>query len=336
MPDGGYLTIAVYQEATGWSLAGEHVERIREAAGDGLRTRQVSDSRELVAALPETEAIIGLPVSATQLEEHGRALRWIQLTDSIGDASIVLESALGRGARITTAASIRAAPLAEHAMALLLAMVRRIGEGVIAQAEHRWAASDLAARVQTLVGRRVAVLAHGPVLRALVERLAPFGVELLVAAPDPMDAAANGMAHEVMGLQAIDGFLERADALIVALPRLPSTSGLISRKRLASANRRLVIVDVSKGGIVDHKALLDALHRRRIAGAAIDAFETTPLPPTSPLWTMPNVIVSPGIAAASPQYWRRGVEMICHNVRRFVADEPLNDELPASWIREGS
>ncbi len=331
-----HLTIAVYQEATGWTLGGENVDRIREAAGDALPVQQVSNSGDLLAALPDTRVIIGLPISAAQLNEHSRELQWIQLTDSLGDATPVLEQAFESGARVSTAAGIRAVPIAEHALALLLAMVRRVSECVLAQAEHRWAASDLAPRVHTLAGRRVGVLANGPVLRAIMERLAPFGTEMLVASPDPMEAAAEGIAHQVVALSAIDELIERCDAIIVALPRLPVTAGLLSRKRLAAANRRLMIVDVSKGGVIDHHALLEALHRRRIAGAALDAFEAHPLAPTSPLWTMPNVIVSPGVAAASPQYWRRGVDVICQNIRHFVADEPLENELPPAWLRPAS
>ncbi|MCA9293593.1 MAG: hypothetical protein KDA20_07250 [Phycisphaerales bacterium] len=332
----GQLTIAVYQEATGWSLAGEYVDRIREAAGDQLSAQQVSTSRDLLAALPETRAIIGLPVSAAQLAQHGSALEWVQLTDSLGDATPALMHACAAGVRVSTASSIRAVPIAEHAVALLLAMVRRVGDCVLAQAEHRWAASDLASRIHTLAGRRVGVFAHGQVLRAIMGRLSAFGVELIASSPDPMEAAAEGLAQEVVRLSAIDDVMERCDAIVMALPRLPATAGLIARKQFAAANRRLVIVDVSRGGVIDHRALLEALHRRRIAGAALDAFETTPLPPTSPLWTMPNVIVSPGISAASPQYWRRGVDVICRNVKRFVAGEPLEDELPAAWVRAAS
>lgn len=329
----GQLTIAVYQEATGWSLAGEFVDRIREAAGPGLTVSAVATSRDLLATLPETRAIIGLPLSAAQLSQHGGSIEWVQLTESLGDATPALTHVCGSGVRVSTAASIRALPVAEHAVALLLAMVRRVGECVLAQAEHRWAASDLASRVQTLAGRCVGVFGHGPVLRAIMERLAAFGVELVAVSPDPMEAAAHGIAQDVVRLSAIDDVMERCDAIVMALPRLPSTVGLISRKQFSAANRRLVIVDVSKGGVIDHRALLEALHRRHIAGAALDAFESTPLPQTSPFWTMPNVVVSPGISAASPQYWRRGVEVICKNVRRFVAGEALDDELPTAWLR---
>lgn len=133
-------------------------------------------------------------------------------------------------------------------------------------------------------------------------------------------------------LSRLDELTVRADVLIVAAPRHPGSKPLIGKRELARMGEQTILIDVSRGGVVDQRALLEALRRRRIAGAGIDAFETQPLPSASPLWTMPNVIITPSVAAASSHYWEHATEVICRNIRRFAEGRPLLDELTPEWF----
>ncbi len=323
------LTTAVFQEATGWVLAPEHVERIRAALG-GAGTLHVAGSRaELLAALPETTLLVGCPLTAEELEREGPKVRWVQLTDSVGDALPPLAGAMQRGVRFTTAASIRGPQLAEHAMALALALLRRLDAAILAQAEHEWAATEIAPRLRTLRGATVGVIAFGAIADELATRAHAFGTRVLCTALD--DAPERLHVDSVFGLRDVDKLLAASDVVIVAIPEMPATMGLLDRRRLAKLAPQAIVVTLSSAAVVDLDALLDALRRQRIAGAALDAFDTTPLPTTSSLWTMPNVIVSPGIAAACAGYWDLAVEVIGRNVRRIIEGRPLIDEARPSW-----
>jgi phosphoglycerate dehydrogenase-like enzyme len=113
--------------------------------------------------------------------------------------------------------------------------------------------------------------------------------------------------------------------MVVSLPLTGETAGLIDRATIERLPPQCIFVNVGRGGVVDEQALVDALRERRIAGAVLDVFATEPLPPDSPLWTLPGVLVSPHAAALSAQENRRIVELFVVNLRRFLDGEPLQN-----------
>ena len=121
-------------------------------------------------------------------------------------------------------------------------------------------------------------------------------------------------------------------AIIVATPRIPATDDLIGARQFKVMRPGMVLIDVGRGGVVNQNAMLDALRRGRLAAAGLDVFATEPLPPASPLWTMPNVIVTPHISAASPHYWEHAVEVIATNLNRMLSGEPMIDEITHEWL----
>jgi phosphoglycerate dehydrogenase-like enzyme len=116
---------------------------------------------------------------------------------------------------------------------------------------------------------------------------------------------------------------KEADFLVVTVPLTPDTKNLIDAKVLAVMKPTAFLIDVSRGGVVDHEALITALRERRIAGAALDVFPEEPLPPDSPLWKLPNVLITPHIAGITPVYDSRAVELFVDNLKRYIAGLPL-------------
>ncbi len=322
------ITVAVYDEATGWSLPVGMIDGIRAAAGEGVEVIQARGQGELLRALPETTQLIGFPLTAQQFTSTGERVAWVQLVGTVTDASS-LAPAVENGLRVTTAESFRAPHVAEHAVAMALTMLRCLNRAVTAQAEHRWAAAEIASSIRSLSSLTVGVVSLGTTGHAVAERFKALGARTIITSPHASHAsdAASLVADEVMPLADVRSLAARCDVLTIAAPRTPATARLIDRQTLQRMKADAIIVDVSRGGILEPAALLDALRRRRLGGAALDGFETRPLPASSPLWTMPNVLISPSLAAASDRYWDDATRVIVENVRRYNAGEPLVDEL---------
>jgi phosphoglycerate dehydrogenase-like enzyme len=324
------LTLAIFQEATGWRLPDPHVAAIRAAAGTGVEVRTVGSRSELLEMLPETTQLIGFPLTYDQFEQLGAKVQWVQATTALGDSINSLLPAVQRGVRVSTAASIRGPQIAEHAIALTLALLHRIDDAVLAQTEHRWAAAEIAPLMRSLHGSTVGILANGTLRDEIAQRVKALGVHVLATTTKPEEVHIH--IDEMIGLARLEELTVRSDVLIIAAPRHPGSKPLIGKRELARMGEQTIIIDVSRGGVVDQRALLDALRRQRIAGAGIDAFETQPLPSASPLWTMPNVIITPSVAAASAHYWEHATEVICRNIRRFAEGRVLLDELTPDWF----
>lgn len=303
--------------------------RAAAEAADTIDVVQVGSRAELLEVLPGTRYLVGFPLTEEQVAERGGSLRWVQLTGS-GDSPGALRAVVERGGRVTTAARVRAPQVAEHAIALTLALFRGLHLAASAQAEHRWAAGRIGSLVRSLSESTVGLVSFGPVGEEIAQRLKSFGVTVLATRRDPSNPFIN--VDEMFPLESLHAMLARSDAVIVAAPRIALTEGMMGRKQINAMRDDAFLVNVSRGGIVDQAALIDALRRGRLAGAALDSFETEPLPPNSPFWTMANVLVTPHIASASPTYWERATDLVCTNVRRLLADEPLVDELPPQWL----
>ena len=126
-----------------------------------------------------------------------------------------------------------------------------------------------------------------------------------------------------MPSRTIPKLLPRVDWLVIVAPHTPETERLIGREELALLRAHARLVNLGRGALVDEPALIEALRSGRLAGAALDVFENEPLPATSPLWTMENVIITPHVAGFGPQTEERRLGVVLDNVRRFVAGEPL-------------
>jgi phosphoglycerate dehydrogenase-like enzyme len=129
----------------------------------------------------------------------------------------------------------------------------------------------------------------------------------------------------VVGPEGLREVLESSDYVVLTLPLVPSTRGILGRRELEWLKPGAVVVNVGRGGLVDEGALVEALREGRLRGAALDTFAAEPLPPDSPLWELPNVLISPHVAGSFHGYMDRVVELFCENLRRYLAGEPLQN-----------
>src|SRR6266567_4836647 len=247
-------------------------------------------------------------------------LRWVQGT-SAGIGGFLERTGLaGTDLVFTTAAGVHATPLAEFALLGLLYFAKDLPAFARWQHRRHWQRHA----VGQLAGRRVLLIGLGGVGRAVARLLAAAGVEVTGAARTPRHRDAPGVASFVTPDQ-IGQVLPAVDALVLACPLTEQTRHLISARELARMRPGAVLVNISRGQVVDEDALIAALSSGALGGACLDVFETEPLPASSPLWQLDNVIISPHSASTAAAENRLLTELFTDNLQRWLAGRPLRN-----------
>lgn len=268
-------------------------------------------------------------------------LQWLQYhlagVDRLLESDLVKKEDL----KITTLSGANALQVAEHAMALLLAMSRQIPALVAQQLRGQWM-SDKNQRYQPkdLRGSTVGIVGYGSIGRQLAYLLQPFEVRILTTKRNVMEPGYRGYAPDenigdpqgelftrLYPIEALRSMFSECDYVLVTIPLTDSTKGLVGESQLAALKPGAILVDVSRGGIVDHDALIIALQEEKLGGAALDVFPSEPLPTDSPMWEMPNVLISPHVAGYSQDYSEQAVALFIENLKRFLDDKSLFNEL---------
>jgi phosphoglycerate dehydrogenase-like enzyme len=268
------------------------------------------------------------------LPESAPRLRWVQ--GHFAGVDQFLEHPLLQRVTLTTSSGIHAPAMAEYILMMVLAFAHRLPRMIEHQQRAVWPQQRWALFVpQELrdatigiigygsIGRETARLAHAFGTRVLalkrhVDHLADEGWHL----PDVGDAAGEYVARYYAPAQ-LHAMLAECDYVVMAAPLTPETRGLLGAAEFQVMQREAVLINVARGGVIDETALIDALRHQVIGGAALDVFEQEPLPAESPLWHLPNVILSPHVSGFTPHYDERAMTLFAENLRRYVAGMPL-------------
>ena len=252
-----------------------------------------------------------------QIPQNSPRLRWIQGT-SAGIGGMLDRTGLVKSPIVfTTAAGVHGVPLAEFTLLGLLHFAKRMPRLARDRAERRWQMHT----TTQLRGSRVLLVGLGGVGREVARSLAAVGVEVVGAGLPGKTYDLQGVREYVTDSQ-IGDVLATVDALVLACPLTARTRHLIGEREIALMRPGAVIVNVARGAVIDESALIDALTAGHLGGACLDVFEIEPLPENHPLWSMPNVIITPHVAGTSPRIAERHTQVLLENVRRFVAGEP--------------
>ncbi|HXH20786.1 MAG TPA: D-2-hydroxyacid dehydrogenase [Dehalococcoidia bacterium] len=296
----------------------EELAQIREAAGAGAQVVVASNDEESAEHLPDAEVILGLVDPRTFAQ--AKQLRWVHAVVSGIDVMLFPEL-VESDVVVTGEKALVGEHLADHAFALLLALTRQIKRAVL-EAPDSWP-SRLAMRRQMieLSGLTMGIVGLGGTGRAVARRARAFGMDVLAA-----DAEVLDRPQEVRELWRMDRFhdlLRASDVVTICCPLTDATRGLFDDSAFAAMRRGSYLVNVTRGPIVVAEALVRALREGRLAGAGLDVTPLEPLPPDHPLWSMPNVVITPHTAGASQMRGHRNVQRFIENLRRFRAGEPL-------------
>ena len=317
------VLVAVISPAPAWILPRQYVDQLRRSFPHHAFL-DAWDRDTLRRLLPDAE-IAFTPFVDRDVFPAAKRLRWVQ-SPAVGVGSLMFPELLASSVVITTARGIRARAIAEHILGVTIALARRLPTAIRAQVEHRWAQADIEGPeidVRTLQGQRMGIVGLGAIGSELVAIAAPFGFRITAirrtAGPPPPGVDA------VWPPERLHDLLAESDVVVIAAPHTPQTRRLIGRAEVDHIKKGALLVNVSRGKMIDDAAVVAALRDGRLGGAALDVFSEEPLPASSPYWDLPNVIVTPHVSGALRDYWTPLVALFCDNLRRFERGEPLRN-----------
>jgi phosphoglycerate dehydrogenase-like enzyme len=260
------------------------------------------------------------PEFARLVRDQGRALKWIQFT-TVG-IEIGLRAGLPTGVWVTNSGDVSQRVLATHAMALMLGVMRNFPRFERLRPRREWARNAMSSLILDPDGARMVILGMGHIGQDIARKAKAFDMEVICVTRAATPAVPE--IDRVVPREKVDEVLPSADVVMVAMPLDNSTRGFLSAERIALMPERAILVNISRGKVVDEAALAQALAEGRIRGAGLDALAEEPLPAASPLWDLPNALVTPHVGGqGGRQLWRRMNELIRDNTRRYLSGAPL-------------
>jgi phosphoglycerate dehydrogenase-like enzyme len=284
--------------------------------------RTPEGDEELLAMLAEAEVLFDFPRGYVRdLTKLAPELRWVQGSMAGAGEPARKAGLLETEVVVTTASGVYSVALAEFALAATLSHAKNL-EGLRRNKEERsWREGP----TDTLEGKTLCVVGMGSIGRAVAGRARPFGMRIVgVKRAVREDDVAWRHADELYATDSLHDALGEADYVVVTLPHTPQTERLLDAAAVAAMKPGAYFVNVGRGKVVEEAALIEALERGHLSGAALDVFEEEPLPRESPLWDLPNVIISPHSTDNVPGLTNRLLaDLFCENLRRYLAGEPL-------------
>jgi D-2-hydroxyacid dehydrogenase (NADP+) len=248
-----------------------------------------------------------------------KRLRLIQ-TIGAGVDAVLPAPDLPQRVRITNARGVHSERMSEHAIAMMLAFAKHLPQALANQRARRWQSYV----PDSLVGKTCSILGMGTIGQAVAERAKQFGMRVIGIQRQPKPTR---HADEVLPPEQIQRAVRQADYLVVILPKTPQTQNWLDAKVLANLQSDAVLINISRGGIVDEATIANMLNSGRLRGAALDVFEEEPLPESSDLWMIPNLIITPHLAGLGADYLDRVLKIFTENMRRLEDGKPLRNEI---------
>jgi phosphoglycerate dehydrogenase-like enzyme len=323
-----------------WSIPAASVERIRAALGPGWEVSAlevpmrasgdgaVGAPAAVLEAIAEAEVFCGFGVPR-DLFLAARRLRWVH-SAAAGVRASLFDEMRESDVRFTNSGGIYAEPMAEHALAMILYFARGLDVAAAAGFSNEWAHARLAGRGSPLIeisGQVLGVVGYGRTGSALGRRAHALGMRVrairrtLGGLPSPPEL------QRLDGPDGLHDLLAESDFVALTLPETGETRQLIGGQQLALLTPSAVLINLSRGSLLDEDALLKALTERRLRGAALDVFRHEPLPADHPFWELDNVLVTPHVSGTSGLFWQRETDLIVRNIGLYLFGEGLENEV---------
>jgi phosphoglycerate dehydrogenase-like enzyme len=293
-----------------------HLDQIASVA-PGAEIVDAGQER-IAEELPRADIFAGhakVPVAWDRVVNEGR-LRWIQSSAAGLDHCLVPE-VIASQIPVTSASGLFADQVAEQTLALLLGLIRSMPVFFRAQQARQF----IRRPTGDLHGKRVGIIGLGGNGRRIAEVLRPFRVEIIATDMFPIDRPAY--VKHLWTADRLDDLLARVDVAIVCVPLNEQTRGLIDRRRLELMPAGSLLINVARGPVVVESDLVAVLQRGHLGGAGLDVTQVEPLPADSPLWDMPQVMITPHVGAQSARRYDDATDFFCKNLQRFLAGKPL-------------
>ncbi len=298
----------------GLQLTSSQIDNIEAA----YYSRDIWEGTEKSALSPAAQAF-------WNIIERTRNVKWIAVY-SAGTDQKRYQDCMRRGMRLTTGAGAQADAVGLACVAGVLALARGVPYWLGAQQRREWSplrGKDLPADIP---GQTAVIVGMGYIGTVIARVLHATGMKTIGIRRSAVSNKAAEHFDQVLPPSALDGLLPTCDWLVIACPLVPETRNLIDARRLALMKPSAGIANIARGEIIDEAALADALKAGRLRHAYLDVFHTEPLPTASPLWDLPNVLISPHNAGASTGTYARGVEIFLRNLVNYLRELALENE----------
>ncbi len=286
----------------------------------GIRHFEVRSIEELTVRIADADVLSISGLWRNSLIGRAPKLKFIQ-SISAGTDQYSREALKAAGIRLASGHGVNARAVAEHAMSLILAMTRQLHFARDNQAKHHWRGMvpDLAKREDELGRKTLLIVGLGRIGSHLASLAKAFGMRVIGTKRDPGSGGAG--ADDVFSNGRLGEILPLADFVALTCPLTPQTEGLINAAALARMKPSAYLINVARGKVVDEPALIAALNDGRIAGAGLDCTAEEPLPNASPLWDIPNVLITPHTAGETQKYEDNVIELLLENLDRLWRGE---------------
>ncbi len=275
------------------------------------------------AAAPEAEVILSWFAPRELLERvwsMAPRVRWVH-SASAGVENILFPALVESDVPVTNSRGLFSDALAEFVLAAILLFAKDLPRMLRSREAGRWDPFDS----ELIQGRWLGILGYGDIGRAIAQRARAFGMRIAALRQRPELSRHDSLVDRLLGPDGLGELLRLADYLVLTLPLTPRTRGLIGEAEIATMKPSAVLINIGRGPVVREQALVRALRERRIRGAAVDVFDTEPLPEGHPFYECDNLLLSPHCADHFPGWKRRAMEFFLENFERFRNGEPLRN-----------
>jgi len=331
------VVVEMSSSKAAWRITPDAAAAIRRAFGRawdvveiGVATDSDGDgsggSPEAVKAVAGAEVYLGYGVSRAVARAGAGTLRWAH-SGSAGVGSAITPELRATGAVLTNSAGVHAEPIADWVLAAIGYFFRGLNAAVKAQHDRRWAKDDFcngSTFLREMTGARVGIIGLGGIGGAVTRRCLGLGMEVRAVRRRRSRGKPKGVRW-VGGPREVVRLAGTSDVLVIAAPHTASTGALVDESVLAALPGRALVVNVARGALLDETALLRHLDSGHLAGAALDVFQTEPLPPDHRLWAHPNVLINPHSSDVTDRFWARETALIAENVARYRSGRPLRN-----------
>ena len=314
----------------------EQLARIRAVSGQIILTQHTTPDAASVPAKVFEQAQVLYTFGALPQPEQAPRLRWVQL-NSAGANHVLQHPLFAADVTFTTVSGLHAINIGEYVFASILAWSRHLPELLGFQRNSEWPSRRWeCCQPSELRGATIGIVGYGSIGREVGRLAKAFGMRVLAlkrhveTRAEPGSFALGGLGDPhgalpdaIYGPDQLHAMLAQCDYVVIAVPLTPETHNMIGQAELHAMKPTAYLVNIARGQVCDEPALVRALQEKWIAGAGLDVFSQEPLPQDSPLWRLPNVILTPHISGFSPNYEQRSIDIFCENLHRYLTGQPL-------------
>ncbi len=315
------LLIFVHHPFDQWNAPARFPKRLQQEFPQ-VNVVNLPDYTRVDGEIVDAEIVIAWSIRPEQIAT-AKQLRWIH-SPAAAVHQLMFPELVTSGVVLTNAREVHGPVVAEHVIALIFALAKKIPGSVRLQERHIWGQQilwDEVPRVREVAGATLGLIGLGSIGRPVVKSAKALGMRVIAVREHP-EKGSEG-ADAVLGPSEIDEVFRQADYIVLAAPVTEGTKAIANAERLALMKPDACLINVGRGPLVDEPALASALREKKIGGAALDVFPKEPLAADSPLWDVPNLLITPHTAALTDKLWERHYALFSENLRRYLNGEAL-------------